>query len=204
MRNKIIAILLLVFVIASVGLIVFQYQKNEKLKSEITFLKNEKNALATELTQIKLQQENRDSVYEFLMGGSNGQTLTPATISSIAYIANDRDICNYLQSKLKQNPDFCYAVFDNNCSKYDNPNRYGCEGLRLIKEGKTDSVDFINLCNSRIFLNDSEQMSCFVDFAKMTDNPTLCDEICKKPVNNTTCKGNANFYIQDCHNYVER
>ena len=182
-------------------------QNNEKLAAEYRVLEEEKKEVLLALEQIEKRRQDMYLIYTMLKQGYFRPPLSNASIISVAILLNDKEICNDVKRDDKQ---FCIDIFEENCNKYEHPNKQMCAGLFAILDRKITAPDIISHCNSKSLIeDDSTQAHCFQGFARMTNNISLCDEICKAPINNTNCIANCRDdenklvpcktkYIQDC------
>lgn len=230
MNKTIVFLIITLFLLLGSGFLGFQYwnlnETRKTLENNISTLEQEKlvliqaktgleeknSQIELELSQIEERQKKTYLVYTMMKDGYFYPDLSTKSLTSLAILLDDREICNDIN--VLSNQKFCTDIFDDKCNEYSYPNRELCSNHRVMLNREVTPPEIINHCNSQELIEDDlAQTHCFQHFARITDNINLCDEICVEPINNTNCrahcrdKNNELFpckeqYVKECREYV--
>ncbi len=182
------------FVGAMVGLFM-EYRKNQTLSAELKVTKQQLQSTLgqlqkvevelTVLTAYKKRQEKTKQLYEAVRG-SFSPPLSSSNRIYLAVLLDDVGVCDDVEAGPDQG--LCRDIFNKNCGGYEYPNRELCGQLALLRNREISTAEVIDYCNdSSLITSDSSQAHCFQYFARVLKQPDLCNEICRKPINNTNC-----------------
>jgi len=105
----------------------------------------------------------------------------------VAIATRDKGICEFINNSNSKK--LCQTIFEGKCAeKYKSPNKQMCAKKTMLLRRKTSSEEIKSFCNNKEMMEtDYNHGDCYQYFVNTLNKPELCEEICKKPIDNSLC-----------------